>query len=250
MEITMIERMIEIAVPAEYSCGDGPERKIIGCNFVHRQNIHNGQIQKQVNPHDGKNASENGPRHIAARIAYFFAEIYDAIPSVDREHHRLQSKNDRDNERPSAGHRGNGRGCWRSRGPRMFAEQKTSSEQNQKRGGFQDRRKNLCAAAPANSAPLQNSEPEDDRHRDHLYVSREYRKKIAAVFRNHDADRRRRSARGKPIAPTNDESRVFSDRAAGKIVLSAAAWNRRSQFRQRRRAKQRIHSADNPNAHE
>src|SRR5580693_6304361 len=105
----------------------------------------------------------------------------------------------------------------------MATERKTSDNQNNERGGFDPRGHQLCAPAPADSAPLQDAEAHDDQNSYHFYVSGEHGKKIAAVFGDHNTDRGRGAACREPVAPSNDESRIFADGPAREIVLPTAA---------------------------
>ena len=61
-------------------------------------------------------------------------------------------------------------------------------------------------------------------------------------------DRRRRTARGNPVAPANNKARVLAERVARKYILTAGLRQHRPQLSQRDRAKQGIESAEDPYA--
>src|SRR5260370_684353 len=56
----------------------------------------------------------------------------------------------------------------------------------------------------------------------------------------------RGAARGKPVAPADDEAGVIAERAARKIVLAAAAGNGGAEFGHRRGAEKSVESAGDP----
>src|ERR1700688_1442925 len=132
----------------------------------------------------------------------------------------------------------------------MPAQREASSHQDQKGGCLDCRGKQLRTAAPADSAPLQEKKYADDADRNHRFMSREGGKKIAAVLGYDNGDRGGRAARPEPVAPSDDEARVFSDGTPRKIVLATAARNRGSEFGERGCAEERVHSADDPDADE
>src|SRR6267142_1047370 len=107
----------------------------------------------------------------------------------------------------------------------------------------------LRAAAPANSAPLQDSKSADDGDRNDFYPFRagQNGEKVAAVFTDDDGDGGGGAASGEPVAPTHDESCVVAKRAAREIVLAAAAGNRSAKLRHGGRPGKCIESAEDPN---
>src|SRR5215469_1700991 len=112
------------------------------------------------------------------------------------------------------------------------ALQETGDRKNQESNGFDGRGQKLGVAAPADAAPLQNGEPNYDGHRDDFYPcwSVEDQKEMAAVFADHDGNGRGRATCGKPIAPADHEAGILPHGATRKIVLPAAARDRRSEF--------------------
>jgi len=91
METTMIEHAV---------C-DGAEDKIVPGDLVHRQGVKRDEIQQQINSHDGEDAAKNRARNVAARLAHFLAKINDAVPSIDRVDHGLQTDHHGDGQGPS-----------------------------------------------------------------------------------------------------------------------------------------------------
>jgi len=133
---------------------------------------------------------------------------------------------------------------------RRAAEKKASEHQNEKGAGLHRGSGKLRAAAPANPAPLQDSESADDGNGNDFYfcVADENGEKVAAVFGDDDTDGGGGAASGKPVAPADDESSVITEGAARKIVLAAAAGNRCAKLRHGRCAGKCVESAENPNA--
>src|SRR5467141_2732475 len=68
---------------------------------------------------------------------------------------------------------------------------------------------------------------------------------MAAVFGDDYGDNRG-AARGKPVAPADDEAGVIAERAAREIVLAAAAGNGGAEFGHRRGAEKSVESAGDP----
>src|SRR5260370_507906 len=68
---------------------------------------------------------------------------------------------------------------------------------------------------------------------------------MAAILGDDYGDNRG-AARGKPVAPADDEAGVIAERAARKIVLAAAAGNGGAEFGHRRGAEKSVESAGDP----
>src|SRR5260370_9858894 len=100
--------------------------------------------------------------------------------------------------------------------------------QNKESAGLHRCGGKLRAAAPANSAPLQDSKSADDGDGNDFYpfCAGQNGKKGAAVFTDDDGDGGGGAASRKPVAPTHDESGAAAKPAAREIVLAAAAGNR------------------------
>lgn len=125
---------------------------------------------------------------------------------------------------------------------RWASLQETGGGKNQESNGFDGCRKKLRVATPADAAPLQNAEPDDDGHRDDFYFrwSVEDGKEVPAVFADDDGNGRSGATGGKPVAPADDKAGILPHGATRKIVLPAAAGDRRSEFGHSRGAEKGI----------
>ena len=105
------------------------------------KNVEDGGVHQEINAHDGEDAAENCARDVFAGVADFFAEVDDAVPSVDGVEDGLQAEHQRDGQRP-AGREGElGRGCRRERcgAVGVAAENEAGNYEDDERGGFHGR---------------------------------------------------------------------------------------------------------------
>src|SRR5262249_45707385 len=139
---------------AEDAICSSADSEIDAANFSHWQHVKHSRVQKQVDSHNRKHASENRARNIAPGISYFRAEIDDAIPAVHGVNDGLQSYQERSDERPAQmkRRRGLGGGCRRL--PKIASQEKTSHYNDNERACFHCCGDELHSAAPLDATPL------------------------------------------------------------------------------------------------
>ena len=108
----------------------------------------------------------------------------------------------------------------------------------------------LRAAAPFDSAPLQNAKPKMmTMETISIFVMpARIGKKVAAVFGDDDGDGGSGAAGGEPVAPADDKTGVIAEGAARKIILAAAAGNGGAEFGHGGCAGECVESTENPNS--
>ncbi len=107
----------------------------------------------------------------------------------------------------------------------VAAQRKARGDEHNECGGLKRGGNELCPAAPANAAPLQQEKSADDADGNQRFMPCESGEKIAAILCNDNRDSGGCAAGRKPVAPSDNKARIFSDSAARKIVLAAAAGN-------------------------